>query len=395
MTAKTLQNHSIQQTLCLYIAFELSHKEWKLAFGIGGKNARIVSVGARNVEDLNAEIEKAKNKFKLTPDCPVFSCYEAGRDGFWIHRYLDSQGVKNLVVDSSSIEVNRRKRRTKTDKLDARKLLSMLIRYHNGEDSVWSVVRVPSIADEDARRTDRELSFLTKERTRHSNRITSLLVTQGIVVTINKRFPKFLEEARLIDGTQLGANLKDELIREYKRMLHLDEQIKEIWKKRRQMAKAARDQQEQEKREARAIRPGAMSNLDKAIALMMLCGLGERSSWKLSNEIFWRTFSNRREVGSSAGLTGTAYNSGGEEKEQGISKAGNKMIRSLMVELAWFWIRYQPDSSITKWFRERFAENGKRMRRIGIVAVARRLLIALWRYVEFGEVPEGARFKQA
>jgi transposase len=197
----------------------------------------------------------------------------------------------------------------------------------------------------------------------------------------------------LFDGTQLGANLKNELIREYKRMLHVDEQIKEIWKKRRQMAKAAR--QEQEKREARAIRPEAMSNLDKAIALMMLCGIGERSSWKLSNEIFWRTFSNRREVGSSAGLTGTPYNSGGEVKEQGISKAGNKRIRTLMVELAWFWMRYQPDSSITKWFAQRFAANGKRMRRIGIVAVARKLLIALWRYVEFGVIPEGARFKQA
>jgi transposase len=176
-------------------------------------------------------------------------------------------------------------------------------------------------------------------------------------------------------------------------MLHVDEQIKEIWKKRRQMVKAAR--QEQEKREARAIRPEAMSNLDKAIALMMLCGIGERSSWKLSSEIFWRTFSNRREVGSSAGLTGTPYNSGGEVKEQGISKAGNKRIRTLMVELAWFWMRYQPDSSITKWFTERFAGNGKRLRRIGIVAVARKLLIALWRYVQFGEVPEGARFKQA
>lgn len=387
MTQTTLQEKHTGNEQVLYMAFELANKTWKLAFGIG-ESPRVVEMPARDLDRLRAEIAKAKKRFGLPEGAPVVSCYEAGRDGFWIHRYLLSVGVENIVVDSSSIEVNRRKRRAKTDQIDARKLYTMLIRHDRGEKGVWSVVRVPSREDEDERRTHREIERLQKERVGHSSRIKSLLVTQGIEAKVNRDFPELLENVRLWDGSPLSPQLKAEIKREFSRMEEVDQQIKEIRGQQRDMLKAA-----EEKKEAS---PSAKppKKVEMVLGLMCLRGIAERSAWPLSYEFLWRNFGNRREVASAAGLVGTPYDSGGSVREQGISKAGNKRIRRLMVEVGWCWLRYQPESAITGWFNERFAQGGKRMRRIGIVGVARRLLIALWKYVKFGQMPEGAQFKE-
>ena len=384
MPQAALRHESISSESRLYIAFELSHKQWKLALGTGPRNPRFVTMPARDLDRLAEEIGRAKKRLGLPGDAEVHSCFEAGRDGFWLHRHLVERGVRSLVVDSSSIEVNRRKKQKKTDRLDARKLLTMLLRYLGGEDDTWSVVRVPSVEDEDERRPHRELQRLQKERTGHSNRINSLLVTQGVVLRVSRAFPDQLEQVRLFDGSELGANLQQELLRQYERWLQAEEQIREILQEQRRQTK-----------EALAEGFGSQPKLEMVAALMLLCGVGERSSWLLVYEFFWRRFDNRRQVGSAAGITGMPYDSGGNRREQGISKAGNWRIRSLMVELSWIWLRYQPESRITIWFEERFGPGSKRSRRVGIVAVARRLLIALWRYLEFGEVPEGARFKAA
>lgn len=386
MIQTALQKNSNGDTSVLYMSFELSHNKWKLAFGTGG-NPRIVQIDARDLKRLEEEIMKAKRKFGLAPETKVICCYEAGRDGFWLHRYLHSIGHQNLVVDSSSIEVSRRKRRAKTDRIDAGKLYTMLVRHMRGEKKVWSVVRAPSRQDEDERRQHREISRLQQEQGAHNNRIKSLLVTQGIVADVNRQLPKLLEEAVLWDGSHLSEQLKAEILREYARWELIGEQLHKIRKEQHEEIKAAKS------RRGNPEWGEVEKKLQMVVQLISLCGVGERSAWPLVYEFLWRDFENRRQVGNAAGLCGTPYDSGESTREQGISKAGNKRIRSLMVELSWFWLRYQPESTLTKWFNERFGHGGKRMRRIGIVAVARKLLIALWRYSKFGEVPEGARFK--
>jgi len=390
MTQAALERQDTGNEQVLYMTFELSHTTWKLAFGVGG-NPRIIQISARDLKRLSEEIGKAKKRFSLLDEARVVSCYEAGRDGFWIHRYMLSAGIENIVVDSSSIEVNRRQRRAKTDRIDATKLYTMLVRHARGEKGVWSVVRVPSREDEDERRTHRELERLQKERGAHSARIKSLLVTQGIVAEVDRHLPGLLESVRLWDGSPLSPQLKAEIEREYSRMKEVDRQIQEIHKLQRDMVNAARGEEEEE------LTPSASQGQKAQMVRGLTClrGIGERSAWPLVYEFLWRGFANRREVAGAAGLVGTPYDSGGSVREQGISKAGNKRTRRLMVEVSWYWLRYQPGSAITEWFNKRFAQGGKRMRRIGIVGVARRLLIALWKYARFGEVPEGARFKEA
>jgi len=300
----------------------------------------------------------------------VVSCYEAGRDGFWLHRYLLSCGIENVVVDSASIEVNRRKRRAKTDRIDVRKLMHMLLRYHGGEQLVWSVVNVPSEQAEDGRHLHRELEVLKKERGMHRNRIKSLLIQQGIVVSNPS-----LETLRTWDGKELPADLKSRMIREHARLRMVEEQIYALDKERERRVAAADSE--------------PMKQIEQ---LMTLVGIGMNSSWKFVMEFFgWRDFKNGKQIGALSGLTPTPYDSGGGLREQGISKAGNERVRTLAVEMAWVWLRFQPQSKLSQWYRKRFAEGGKRMRRIGIVAMARRLLIDLWRYLEHGVVPEGAR----
>jgi len=374
-TQRTLRKENSTELEVLYMAFELSQSTWKLAFS-NGRKIRTVTIGARDLDQLHKAIDGSKSRFAIGGEVRMCSCYEAGRDGFWLHRYLVSSGIDNVVVDSSSIEVDRRKRRAKTDRIDAKKLLHMLMRYHAGERLLWRVVHVPSVAQEDGRQLHRELDVLKKERTVHRNRIKGLLIHQGIAVNnpSSKRFLADLEVWRSWDGKALPSDLKTRLIREYERLRMVEEQVYGLKKQR---------QSRLENAESPSVR--------KVIQLMTLRGIAVNSSWKFVNEFFaWRQFHNRRELGALAGLTPTPYDSGGSQHEQGISKAGNSRIRTLAVEMAWVWLRLQPQSKLSQWYIERFGSGGKRMRRIGIVAVARRLLIDLWRYLEYGLIPEGA-----
>jgi transposase len=361
----------------LYLAFELGEANWKLAFTIGmGQKPRLRSMPARDLARLPEEIAKAKKRFGLPAAAPVHSCYEAGRDGFWLHRYLTAHGVDNGVIDSASIEVNRRQRRTKTDRLDAGKLLNLLLRYHGGERKVWSVVRVPGPADEDARQLHRELEQLKDERTGHVNRIKGLLASQGLAAPeVNQHLAGWLDQARLWDGSALAPELRQRLRRELDRWQLLERQIKGLEDQRR-----------------RRIRADATPHVDKVRALANLWGIGINGAWLLVYELFaWRCFDNRKQLGGCVGLAPTPYQSGGSCREQGISKAGNRRLRRLLVELAWCWLRWQPGSELSQWYLRRFGLGNGRSRKLGIVALARKLLIALWKYLEQGEVPKGAR----
>jgi len=283
------------------------------------------------------------------------------------------------VVDSSSIEVNRRKRRLKTDRVDSRKLLQMLMRYHGGEEKLWSVVNVPSAESEDVRHLNRELDTLNRERTMHLSRIRGLLIQQGLEVKSPSRkgFLKELESLRTWDGKPIPENLKERILREYHRLKMAEDQIAILRK-------------EREKK----VQSKATASMKKVAQLRTLYGIGETSSWEFVTEMFgWREFQNRKEVGAFPGLTPTPYDSGESRREQGISKTGRGRIRSISIQIAWGWLRHQPDSKLAKWFWERFGHGSKRMRKIGIVAVARKLLIDLWRYLEYGVIPEGVRLK--
>jgi transposase len=356
----------------LYMAFELGEKNWKLSLGDGARGPSRHTVAAGDTAALLEYMSKAKARCGLAPRARVRSCYEAGRDGFWLHRWLIAQGIDNIVVDSASIEVNRRARRAKTDRLDADKLLSMLIRYHADEPRVWSVVRVPTAEEEDARRAHRELGRLGHERTAHSNRIRALLVLNNLRVKYVGG--RLWQRWWTSHAGELGPGVRAEIERESERLLLVKKQMDSIEAAQRQAVAAGTEPQ--------------------VTGLAQLRGIGITSGWVLAKEVFgWRRFRNRREVAGCLGLTPSPYASGESETEQGISKAGNRRVRTLMVELAWSWLRYQPKSELSQWFNRRFASGGKRMRRIGIVALARRLAIALWRYLEDGLIPNGAQLK--
>jgi transposase len=354
------------------MAFELGEKSWKLSLGDGQRAPSRCTVAAGDTTAVLTAIANARARCHLSAATPVYSCYEAGRDGFWLHRWLTEQGIANLVVDSASIEVNRRARRAKTDRLDSDKLLSMLMRYHTGERRVWAVARIPTPEQEDDRRLHRELERLRKERTAHTNRIRSLLVLHNLRVRYvgGRIWTHWWTRQR----EQLPPGLRAEIEREYERLTLLRQQIRRL--------EAQQDQQ---------VRSGAHPGM---ALLAQLAGIGTGSAWTLVRELFgWRQFRNRRELAGCLGLTPTPYASGTSEVELGISKAGNRRCRWLMVELAWSWLRWQPDSQLSHWFNQRFAGTGKRLRRIGIVALARHLAIALWRYLEHGEIPDGAILK--
>jgi transposase len=364
----------------LYLAFELGNTEWKLGFTIGlGQNPRQRTIKAGDLIGLEREIGRAKKRFGLPDEARVLSCYEAGRDGFWLHRYLDSQAVENLVVDSASIEVNRRAKRAKTDRLDVRKLATMLIRYDSGEDKVWSVVHVPSVEAEDSRHLHRQLKSFKADRTRHTNRLKGLLVGQGVRIPVGGDFLERVERVRLWDGTSLPPGLRARLEREYVCFQFVDQQVKLLEAERREL-----------------LRTSTEANVEQVRQLLRLRGIGENSAWLFVMEFFsWRAFRTRRQVGGLAGLTPTPYQSSEQSREQGIDKAGNSPVRSLAIEIAWGWLRHQPESELTLWYQKRFGHGSKRLRKIGIVALARKLLIALWRYLEYGELPAGAQLKTA
>jgi transposase len=373
MTQET-QTVNTASTRVLYMAMELSKKTWKLGFNIGGQRHRIVNVDAGDLLGLEMAIGAARERFRLPLGVAVKGCYEAGRDGFWIHRALTAMGIENVIVDPASIEVNRRGRRAKSDRIDVKKLLKKLVQYHEGDQGCWSVVRIPSIQDEDERRPHRELERLKKERTGHRSRIQALLFAHGPRLKPGRGFLAALEAATQWDGEPLPAKLKEEAKREYERLLLVEKQIKALEGEISEHLKSPNNRGD-----------------EKAAQLTQLKGIGLAGGWVLSKELFaWRSFNNRKELGGLVGLTPTPFNSGDGEREQGISKSGSRRIRCLMVQLAWAWLRFQPRSNLTLWFNERYGAGTKRSRRVGIVALARRLLIALWRFVERGVVPEGA-----
>lgn len=375
MTA-SLQANDTQAGAVLYMAFELSDKKWRLAFGDGRRRRQVV-IAAGALDELREQIEAVKSKWDLGSQVRVVSCYEAGRDGFWLHRQLQAWGLDNHVVDAASIEVSRRARRAKTDRLDAQALLEKLIRYAHGERRVWRVVRVPEPQWEDLRQLHRERGQLKKECTAARNRITSKLVAHGLRLVPGKDFLERLEGLRLFDGTPLPEHLKAGLRREYERLQLTQTQLRGV------------------EREMRTLIEGA-AGLEQVRALMLLPGIGWVGAWTLVLEIFgWREIRNRRELAALVGLVPVPYSSGDMVREQGISKAGNRRVRALLIQLAWLWLRYQPQSKHSRWFQERFASGSKRQRRIGIVALARRLVIDLWRFSASGVVPEGTRLKIA
>lgn len=368
----------VQAFTTLFLGLELSNTKWKLAFSNGSKN-RFVTIDARDLKRFHQEVDESRKRLGLANNGRIMSCYEAGRDGFWIHRFLVDVGIENIVVDSASIEVNRRQRRAKTDRLDAGKLVSMLIRYHGGEKKLWAVVRVPSVADEDARQLHRELKVLKHEKTMHCSRISGLLVQQGINIKnpCRRKLSKILSSVRCWDGQPVPVELHVRIDRELERLQMVTEQIKFL-----------------EKERVMRLKDAKTINLQQIVKLQRLRGIGPQSSWLFVMEFFgWRQFRNRREIAALSGLAPTPYDSGSRTRDQGISKAGNPRVRAMSIEIAWSWLRFQPESKLSRWFDERFAAGGKRMRRIGIVAVARRLLIDLWRYLEKDIMPEGAVLK--
>jgi transposase len=335
------------------------------------------TITARDLAALQSEIDLARERFGLGADVPVISCYEAGRDGFWLHRYLTSIGVNNLIVDSASIEVNRRAKQAKTDKLDLGKLLTMLMRYQAGENKVWHVVHVPSAEVEDRRHLHRELTDLKEQRTQHINRIKGYLSNQGICLEVDEDFPEIVEHQRIWNGEHLPPGLQARLLCEYKRFLLVQQQIKAL---------------EAERRET--LRQSTEPEVEQVRKLLRLRGIGINCAWLYVMVFFgWRAFRNRREVGALAGLTPMPHRSGEEDHELGISKIGNRHIRAMAIEIAWIWLRYQPNSELSRWYQRRFGKGSKRLHKIGIVALARKVLIAVWRYLEFGTLPAGAVLK--
>jgi transposase len=372
MSQTTSQGKDTASQSDLYASFELADKKWKLSLGDGRRGPSRYTVDAGDTVAVLECLTKGRTRCGLSAQCKVRSCYEAGRDGWWLHRWLTEQGIDNIVVDAASIEVNRRARRAKTDRLDGDKLLVMLLRHHAGE-RVWSVLREPSAEAEDARRTHRELGRLLHERIAHTNRIGSLLVLHNLrahIVIGGRDWAAWWER----HGTQVPPLLRAEIERESARLKLVKDQIRTL--------EAMRCQE---------IEDGKQPLVKQ---LVQLRAIGPKGAWVLVKELFgWREFANRRELAGCVGLAPTPYASGDSEIEQGISKAGNRRVRALLVEQAWKWLQLQPDSALTQWFNRRFASGGKRMRRIGIVALARRLVIALWRYLKHGEIPAGAVLK--
>jgi transposase len=360
----------------LYVAVELSAKEWLLTMSTGPDRRRErarVQPGDR--EALTRAIVRAKTRVGLASDAAVRSCYEAGRDGFWPHRFLSACGVTNLVVDSSSIEVPRRARRAKTDRLDGEKLLRLLLRHWGGERGMWQVVHVPSREAEDARHASRGLTTLQAERTRYRNRIRGLLALHGVWrVRLDAQLP-----ARLPTMTDwAGAPLPTGVVA---RVLETHRLLQAV---------------EIEAQRARRVERHHVRTREAATCaqrLAQLRGVAARSATILADELLGRGVRNRREVGALSGLVSAPYRSGTIQRDQGLMRSGVPAVRRIAVELAWAWLRYQPTSALTQWYHRRFGGGGAVTRRIGIVALARRVLIALWRYSETGIVPEGAQLK--
>lgn len=358
----------------LFVAFELAKRQWKLALTSGfGVAAVIRTVASGDWRGVELALAAARRHFRLAADGPVVSCYEAGRDGFWIHRALVARGVANRVVDSSSIDVKRRARRMKTDRIDALKLVQMLVRAATGERDVWREVRVPTLAAEAARHVSRERTALTQERTRLVNQLRSWLATMG--TTLPTRRPDgWWTTVRDWSAAALPEALQERLARVHARLQLVAEQITRL---------------ERTQRAGVAAAP-AESALRR---LVQLRGVATTSATVLIDEgLVWRAFTGRRQLGGLLGFAPLKYESGETSRDQGISRAGNDRLQATMVQLAWSWVHWQPHSALTQWYVARFGQ-GRRARKVGIVALARKLLIALWRWATAGIVPTGAVLK--
>ncbi len=375
MIATTRPEMSVSEPT-LYVAFELGKKDWKLAMTSGfGVTPWMRTVASGDLAAVERALRNGRRRLGLPTTARVMSCYEAGCDGFWIHRALTAMGLSNRVVDSASIEVNRRARRAKTDRLDALKLVQMLVRVCYGEQRVWSDVRVPSVADEAARQVSRERTTLTQEQTRLVNQLRGWLATWGCRLPARRR-GSWWTQVRDWAGAALPAEVHARVARADARLQGLAAQIAEIDAVQQQAVTTA-------------------APMSAVRQLVQLKGVATTSASVLLDEgLVWRAFRNRRQIGGLLGFAPTPYNSGETEREQGISRAGNARLQAISIQLAWSWVRWQPHSPVTQWFHAHFAK-GKRARRIGIVAVARKLMIALWRYVTTGVVPQGAIVKVA
>jgi transposase len=374
MIATTRPEMSVNEPT-LYVAFELGKKDWKLAMTSGfGVEPVVRTIPSRDLRAVERVLRDGRQRLRLPAGARVMSCYEAGRDGFWIHRALTQVGLSNRVVDSASIEVNRRARRAKTDRLDALKLVRMLVRVCCGETRVWSEVRVPTVAEEAARQVSRERTALMQDQTRLVNQMRGWLATWGAPLPARRR-AEWWTTVRDWSGTPLPAQVQARLARAEARLQRLEAQI------------AALDAQQQ-------AAVAAAAPTSAARQLVQLKGVAATSASVLLEEgLVWREFRNRRQIGGILGFAPTPYDSGASTREQGISRAGNARLQAVSIQLAWNWVRWQPGSALTRWYQANFGK-GKRARRIGIVAVARKLVIALWRYVTLGVVPEGAILKQ-
>ena len=361
----------------LFAAVELSKSTWLVA--LHSPAADKVSqhrLAGGDVDGLLALIGRKREHAQITLGRPVrvVSCYEAGYDGFWLHRLLCDRDIDNHVLDAASILVDRRSRRAKTDRLDAAGLLRTLMALDRGESRVCRVVRVPSVMQEDERRRSRERGRLVVERGQHSSRIKGLLMTHGIrdFTPSRRDWQVRLDVLRTVDGQPIPPCLKAEIARECRRLRQVIEMISEI-------------EAEQEE----AVEVGASA----AAQLLRLRGIGLALATVLANEVFFRDFRNRREVAGYLGLASSPWASGRVIRDQGIAKSGNPRARRTAIELAWLWLRHQPGSGLARWFHERVGTTKGRIRRIILVALARKLMVALWRYVTQGLVPDGAVLK--
>lgn len=365
----------------IFVAIELSQKTWLVTLHSPDRDriSRHKLEGGDHAGLLEL-IGKVRTRVseKLGSMPRVVSCYEAGYDGFWLHRLLAAAGILNFVFDPASIAVEQRSRRTKTDRIDGELLLRTLMAYLRGEPRVVRIVRVPSVEQEDARRASRERDRLVKEQTAHTNRIKALLRLGGMAAGNPRRrdWLTWLARQRDWQGQPLPVALLAEVTREHARLMLVRDQLAAL--------------EEAQATQACAV-PAAMA--ERRDLLQRVKALGPAFAATLTNEVFYKDFRNRREVASYCGLTPSPWQSGGIDREQGISKAGNPRARLKAIELAWLWLRHQPDSELSRWFRTRTANAGKRARRIAIVALARKLIVALWRYLTTGLVPAGATMK--
>jgi transposase len=381
MQASTLGTPTAGHCGTIFVAIELSQKTWLVTLhGPDRERMSRHKIDGGDHGELLALIDRIRARVaeKLGSEPRVVSCYEAGYDGFWLHRLLEAADITNFVFDAASIAVEQRARRTKTDRIDGELLLRTLMAHLRGEPRVVRIVRVPSAEVEDARRASRERDRLVKEQTAHTNRIKGLLRLLGMAVGNPRRrdWLAWLARQRDWQGQPLPPHLLAEAKREHARLMLVRDQLMAL-----EEAQAA---------QTLPVPPPLAKPRD---LLLRLKAFGPAFTATLVNELFYKGFRNRREVASYCGLTPSPWKSGGIDREQGISKAGNRRARHKAIELAWLWLRHQGDSALSRWFRTRTADAGKRAKRIAIVALARKLIVALWRYLTSGLIPEQATMK--